>query len=137
MPTDSSKNKLSLLAVRTILLLLLGVVLALPLQAQSQTPEFFELSREIESPLKTVEKEAENVARSKRYLREVSPAGDPTVLILGDLHLSIADAPFIVYLRSTNHHTKVRLESLKLDVTDETIREAKAFLQEVSSRSTS
>ena len=123
--------------MRTILLVLLGAVLAVPLQAQSQTTEFFELSREIESPPETVEEEAENVARSNRYLREVSPAGDPTALIPGNLHLSIADTPFIVYLRSTNHHTEVRLECLKLDVSDEAIREAKAFLQKVSSRATS
>jgi len=123
--------------MRTILVLLVAVSLAVPLQAQSQSTEFFELSREIEGPPETVEEESENVARSNRYLRDVSPGGDPTVLIPGDLHLSIADTPFTVYLRSTNHHTEVRLESLKLEVSNEAIREAIAFLKEVSSRATS
>lgn len=122
--------------MRTILLVLIGIVLTGPVQAQTQTEAVFELTREVESSPETIEQEAETVAESKRYLREAPTVGDPTVLIPGDLHLDIADTPFILYLRSTNHHTQVSLESMKLDVSDEAIREAKAFLQEVSSRAT-
>jgi hypothetical protein len=136
-PIASSNHELSILAMRTLLLALLSVVLTVPLQAQSQTKAFFELTHQIESIPETVEQEAENVAESKRYLREVAPMGDPTALIPGNLHLSIADTPFILYLRSTNHHTEARLESLALDVLDDAIREAKAFLQEVRRRATS
>ena len=135
--TESSNHNLSVLAMRTILLALLGIVLTAPLHAQPQTKAFFELNRRIESRPEAVEEEAETVAKSKQYLREVAPVGDPTALIPGNLHLSIAETPFILYLRPTNHHTEVRLESLKLDVSTEAIREAKAFLRDVRSRAMS
>jgi hypothetical protein len=136
-PIASSNHELSVLAMRTLLPVLLSIVLTVPLQAQSQTKAFFELIHQVESIPETVEQEAKTVAESNRYLREGAPMGDPTALIPGDLYLSIADTPFILYLRSTNHHTEVRLESLALDVPEETIREAKAFLQEVRSRAMS
>jgi len=122
--------------MRKILLVLAGTLLAAPLQAQNQTKAVFELTREVESSPERVEQEAETVAESKRYLREAATVGDPTVLIPGDLYLDIADTPFIFYLQSTNHHTQVSLESMKLDVSEEATREAKAFLKEVSSRAT-
>jgi hypothetical protein len=95
------------------------------------------VSREPAASQSSVEEEVETVAKSKQYLREVAPVRDPTALIPGTLHLSIAETPFILYLRPTNHHTEVRLESLKLDVSTEAIREANAFLRDVRSRSTS
>lgn len=49
MPIVSSSREFSVLAMRTLLLARLRIVLTVPLQAQSQTTAFFELTRQIES----------------------------------------------------------------------------------------
>lgn len=123
--------------MRTFLFFLISLAFTLPIQAQSQNETFVELNRQIETTPETVEREATNVAKAKQYLRTITSAPDPTVLVAGNLHLRIGDAPFVLYLRSTNHHTEARLECQKLNVSEQTVEKAKVFLREVADRATS
>lgn len=123
--------------MRTLLFLSLSVLIALPLHAQSQNETLFELNRKVEVVPDSVEEEAMALAKEKKYLREVTPAGDPTVLIAGDMQLRIGKTPFTLYLRSTNHHPEARLESQKIEVSEGARQKAEEFLQEVINRAAS
>lgn len=123
--------------MRTPLLLLISLGLALPIQAQSQNKTFVAFSEQLNASVETVEKVATILASEEKYLREIDPAADPTVLVAGNMHLCIGDIPFTLYLRSVNNQTEVRLESQKLGVSRQVKQKAKRYLQIMVFRATS
>lgn len=122
--------------MRTLLFCLAAVTITATAHAQSQGETLVEFRRQINAAPERVEAEVGAVADARRSLREVTPVGDPTLLVTGDAFLQICGSPFVLYLRSTNHHTDVRLESRSFEVSRAARERAKAFLQAVADRST-
>jgi len=100
-------------------------------------PPVVAFDQEIENVPEVVAKAAESVIKEKDDLHEIAPAAQPSTLFDGDMYLRIADTPFVLYLQATNHHTKARSESRKLNLSERAKQQAKAFFQEVAHRAAS
>lgn len=81
-----------------------------------------------------------SLAARNQYLRGIvaaSQSGRPLglpALVAGDVLLRFGQAPFTLYLRSTNHHTTAVLESQTLECSAETRQEARQFLRRIARR---
>jgi hypothetical protein len=129
--------------VRSLSLLLSIVFLLAPsVCAQSQPRErtFAEFRQHIDAPPSVVEDTAMSLAARNQSLRGIAAAsqsGRPLALpalVAGDVLLRFGQAPFTLYLRSTNHHTTAVLESQTLECSAETRQEARQFLRRVARR---
>jgi len=131
-PSQTTHHNLLPFAMRTLILTLLLIFAALPAHAQTESIDFFVVAHELKAERETIQSEAAALAETNDYLDKTGPTGDPTALLPGDLRLHIEGAPFTLYIQSVNHHSKVRLESRRLDIGPEPRKEAEAFLRKVA-----
>ncbi len=120
----------------TLLIPLLALTAcAHPEQQSPQALSFATFSQEIEAPPSVVRENAFAYAQENRYLRGIADEGTrttPPALVSGDLLLHFHEAPFTLYLRPTNHHTKAFLKSQKIDLSKQERQEAQSFLHRLS-----
>lgn len=96
--------------------------------------DFYTSTLNVNYTERIAEEEAMALAKEKQYLDGTVVSGDPTVLVLGDLRLSIHGHPFTLYIRPRSMHTEIRLESRRLEISTAVKRKADAYLELLNER---
>lgn len=135
-----------MVAMRNILPILFGLLFFASVceSSAAQDGALDQFRHEIEAAPSVVLDTARTIAEENGYLRGIAVKHGTNVvtdsslpvLIPGDLLLQFQGAPFTLYLRSTNHHTEVILESRKFDLSEKAREEAEAFLGHLEGRVT-
>lgn len=119
---------------RVFIVSLFFMAMPVVVNGQSVASDFYTSTLNVHYTERIVETEATVLAKEKQYLDDTVVQGDPTVLVPGDLWLTIDGHPFTLYIQPERTHTEVRLESRQLEISSELKRKADAHLKLLGER---